>query len=170
MIRIICACFLLSFSRRLPCMEKLFPWICSRRYGSGRFSTSLTCGRSRGGRQRRQATSLISAGLRKQWAPLPGWYIHVHTFFVDHIMYGKGCHPYTCMQNNFSIAVHRICMKFGVLIAANSGCLSLVLWHCSSFSFSIENVLVSRFVPHSKCTVSKELLTLITPHWKMLCG
>ena len=48
-------------------------------------------------------------------------------------------------------------MKFGVVVAHNSGCLSLVLWHRNSFSFSVENVLVSRFVAHSKCTVSKVL-------------
>ena len=58
---------------------------------------------------------------------------------------------------HFSTVVQQICVKFGVVIVPSSGCLSLVLRHCSFFSFSIENVLVSRFVPHSKCTVSKEL-------------
>ena len=48
-------------------------------------------------------------------------------------------------------------MQFGVLVEINSGCIILVLWYRSSFSFSVENVLVSRFVPHSKCTVNKEL-------------
>ena len=58
---------------------------------------------------------------------------------------------------HFSIIVQRIFVKFVVVIAPTSGCISLVLCDWSSFSFSIENILVSRFVPHSKCTVNKEL-------------
>ena len=57
----------------------------------------------------------------------------------------------------FSIGVERIYTKFVVVIAPTSGCISLVLCDWSSFSFSIENILVSRFVPHSKCTVNKEV-------------
>ena len=53
--------------------------------------------------------------------------------------------------------VQQIWVKFDVVIAPNSGYIRLLLWHCSSFSFSVENVLVSRFVPHSKCAVSKGL-------------
>ena len=72
-------------------------------------------------------------------------------------------------QLYFSITVQQICMKIAVDIAPNSGCLSLVLCHWSSFGFGVENVLASRFVSPLKCTVNTKLQKLITPHWKVLC-
>ena len=61
-------------------------------------------------------------------------------------------------------------MKFGLAVVHNSGCLRFLLGHWSSFHFSIEGVLVSRFVPTFKCTVNKKLETLITLHSKVLCN
>ena len=91
---------------------------------------------------------------------------HTHT-------HGKGRQQYGCVcvlvQLYFSITVQQICMKIGVGITPNGSCLSLVLCHWSSFSFGVENVLVSRFVSTFKCTVNTKLQKLITPHWKVLC-
>ena len=92
--------------------------------------------------------------------------VSVHT-------HGKGRQPYGCVcvlaQLYFSITVQQICMKLGVEITPNNGCLSLVLCHWSSFGFGVENVLASRFVSPFKCTVNTKLQKLITPHWKVLC-
>ena len=74
------------------------------------------------------------------------------------------------VQLYFSITIKQICMKFGVDIAPNSGCLTLVLCHWSSVGFGVENVLASRFVSPFKCTVNTKLQKLITPHWKVLCN
>ena len=85
-------------------------------------------------------------------------------------------HAVVCMcvcyivQLYFSITIKQICMKFGVDIAPNSGCFSLVLCHWSSFGFGVENVLASRFVSPFKCTVNMKLQKLITPHLKVLCN
>ena len=57
----------------------------------------------------------------------------------------------------FSITVQWICIKFGVLIDANSACCHLILGDWSSFSFGVENVLVARFDPPFKCTVNQKL-------------
>ena len=59
-------------------------------------------------------------------------------------------------------------MKFGVIVATNSGWLSLTLGPCSSFSFALVSVLLSRFDPLFKGTVDNKLETLITPHSKVL--
>ena len=84
----------------------------------------------------------------------------------------KVSHTHLCAPSVFdavfSITVQRICMIFGVGIAPNSGCTSLLLGHCCSFSFGAEKVLVPRFVRPFKCTVEKQLQTLITPHSKVL--
>ena len=47
--------------------------------------------------------------------------------------------------------------KFGVVVAANSSCLHLDLDLCSSFSFDVVSVLLSRFDSLFKCTVNKTL-------------
>ena len=92
--------------------------------------------------------------------------VSVHT-------HGKGRQPYGCVcvfvQLYFSITVQQICIKIDVDLTPNSGCLSLVLCHWSSFGFGIGNVLVSRFVSPFKCTVKTKLQKLITPHWKVPC-
>ena len=63
--------------------------------------------------------------------------------------YGKGRHTHlhylVCANIYYSISVQRNHFKFAVHIAPYSGSLGLSLWHCSSFSFGIENVLASRF-------------------------
>ena len=48
-------------------------------------------------------------------------------------------------------------MRFGGIVAPNSGCLSLTLELCSSFSFGVVSVLLSRFDAPFKCTVKKTL-------------
>ena len=71
---------------------------------------------------------------------------------------GKGRHryKYKCVwKYYFSITVQWVYMKLGVGIAPNSRCLTLLLGHWNSFSFCVENVLVSRFIPPFKCTVDK---------------
>ena len=59
-------------------------------------------------------------------------------------------------------------MKFGVGITPNSGCISLSLGYRSSLSFGAAKVLVPRSVRPFKCTVEKQLQTLITSHSKVL--
>ena len=76
---------------------------------------------------------------------------------------------YVLIQLYLFITVQQICMKIVVDLTPNSGCLTLVLCHWSSFGFGVENVLVSRFVSPFKCTVNTKLQKLITPHWKVLC-
>ena len=58
---------------------------------------------------------------------------------------------------DFSVAVQRNDMKFGGIVAPTSGCLSLTLGLCSSFSFSVVRVLLSRFGSLFKCTADKNL-------------
>ena len=60
-------------------------------------------------------------------------------------------------QRHFSITVQRNHMKFGGIIAPNSGSLNLILGRCSSFSFGVVSVLLSRFDSLFKCTVNKKL-------------
>ena len=48
-------------------------------------------------------------------------------------------------------------MRFGGIVAPNSGCLSLNFGLCSSFSFGVVSVLLSRFDAPFKCTVNKML-------------
>ena len=60
------------------------------------------------------------------------------------------------VQLYFSITIQQICMKFGVVITPNSGCLVLCRW--SSFGFGIGNVLVSRFCPPFVKVVSHHAL------------
>ena len=60
-------------------------------------------------------------------------------------------------QWHFSITVQRNLMKFGGIVAPNSGCLSLTLGPCSSFGFGVVSVLLSRFDVPFKCTVNKTL-------------
>ena len=57
----------------------------------------------------------------------------------------------------FSITVQRNHMTFGGIVAPNSGCLSLTLGLCSTFSLGVVSVLLSRFDAPSKCTVNKTL-------------
>ena len=45
-------------------------------------------------------------------------------------------------------------MTFGEIVVPNSGSLSLTLGPCSSFSFGVVSVLLSRFDVPFKCTVS----------------
>ena len=58
-------------------------------------------------------------------------------------------------RRHFSITVQRNRIRFGGIIAPNSGCLSLTLEPCSSFSFGVVSVLLSRFDSPFKCTVKK---------------
>ena len=60
-------------------------------------------------------------------------------------------------QRHFSITVQRNHMKFGGIIAPNRGSLNLILGPCSSFSFGVVSVLLSRFDSLFKCTVNKKL-------------
>ena len=60
-------------------------------------------------------------------------------------------------QRHFSITVQRNRMKFDGIIAPNSGSLNLILGPCSSFSFGVVSVLLSRFDSLFKCTVNKKL-------------
>ena len=60
-------------------------------------------------------------------------------------------------RRHFSITVQRIHMRFGVIVAPNSGCLQLTLRLCSPFSFGVASVLLSRFDALFKCTVNKTL-------------
>ena len=71
---------------------------------------------------------------------------------------------------HFSITVHRNDMIFGDIVAPNGGCLSLTLGLCSSFSFGVVSVLLSRFDALFKCTVNITLLMLITPCSNVLCN
>ena len=48
-------------------------------------------------------------------------------------------------------------MKLGVLVAANSGSLSISLGHGSSFSFGLVSIFLLRFCSPFKCTVDKKL-------------
>ena len=58
-------------------------------------------------------------------------------------------------RRHFSITVQQNDMRFGGIVAPNSGCLSLTLGPCSSFNFDVVSVLLSRFDSLFKCTVNK---------------
>ena len=76
----------------------------------------------------------------------------------------------TQITDLLSLTVQRICMKFGLAVAHNSGCLNLLLEHWSSFPVGAESILFTTFVSLFKCTVNKEIETLVTPHSKVLCN
>ena len=57
----------------------------------------------------------------------------------------------------FSVTVQRNDMRFGEIVAPKSGYLSLTLGPCSSFSFGVVCVLLSRFSSLSKYTADKYL-------------
>ena len=57
----------------------------------------------------------------------------------------------------FSRFCRTVRRRFGGIVAANSGCLSLTLGPCSSFGFGVVSVLLSRFDAPFKCTVNKTL-------------
>ena len=61
------------------------------------------------------------------------------------------------LRRHFSITVQRNDISFGRIVAPNSGCLCLSLGPCSSISFGVVSVLLSRFDSLFKCTVNKEL-------------
>ena len=44
-------------------------------------------------------------------------------------------------------------MKFGVNVATNSDCVSLILGLCSSFTFGVGRLLLHKFDAPFKCTV-----------------
>ena len=56
---------------------------------------------------------------------------------------------------DFSVTVLRNDMRFGGIVAPKSGCLNLTLGPCSSFSFGVVSVLLSRFGSVFKCTADK---------------
>ena len=58
---------------------------------------------------------------------------------------------------DFFVTVQRNEMKFGGIVAPKSGCLSLTLGPCSSFSFGVVSVLLSRFGSLFKCTADENL-------------
>ena len=58
---------------------------------------------------------------------------------------------------DFSVTVQRNEMRFGGIVTPKSGCLSLTLGPCSSFSFGVVSVLLTRFGSLSKCTADKNL-------------
>ena len=58
---------------------------------------------------------------------------------------------------DFSVTVQRNDMRFGGIVAPKSGCVSLTLGPCSSFSFGVVSVLLSRFGSLFKCTADKNL-------------
>ena len=60
-------------------------------------------------------------------------------------------------EMHFSITVQRNDMRLGGIVAPKSGCLSLILGPCSSFSFGVVSVLLSRFGSLFKCTADKNL-------------
>ena len=60
-------------------------------------------------------------------------------------------------RRHFSITVQRNDMRFGGIVVPNTSCLSLTLGLCSSFSFGVVSVLLSRFDSLFKCTVNKKL-------------
>ena len=79
-----------------------------------------------------------------------------------------GTFVYTKINVLLSLTVQRICMKFGLAVAHNSGCLNLLLEHWSSFCVRVASISFSTFVSLFKCTVHKDSETLVTPHSKVL--
>ena len=57
-----------------------------------------------------------------------------------------------CYEAEICVTVQRNEMRFGGIVAPKSGCLSLTLGPCSSFSFGVVSVLLSRFGSLFKCT------------------
>ena len=70
---------------------------------------------------------------------------------------GKGRHACKMFRRHFSITMQRNRMKFGGIIAPNSGCLTLTLELCSFFRFGVVSVLLFRYDSLFKCTVNKKL-------------
>ena len=58
---------------------------------------------------------------------------------------------------DFSVTVQRNDLRFGGIVAPKSGCVSLTLGPCSSLSFGLVSVLLSRFGSLFKCTADKNL-------------
>ena len=58
---------------------------------------------------------------------------------------------------DFSVTVQGNEMRFGGIVAPKSGCLSLTLEPCNSFSCGVVSVLLSRFGSLFKCTADKNL-------------
>ena len=56
-----------------------------------------------------------------------------------------------------ALSVQRNHIRICGIVAPYSGCLSLTLGPCSSFSFGVVRVLLSRFDPPFKCTADKNL-------------
>ena len=56
---------------------------------------------------------------------------------------------------DFSITVQQNEMRFGGIVAPKSGCVSLTLGPCSSFTFGVVSVLLSRFGSLFNCTADK---------------
>ena len=57
-----------------------------------------------------------------------------------------------CAKSNYSKTVQQTHVKFRLRIAPYSASLSPGLWHCSSLSFGVKNVLVSKLEPLFKYT------------------
>ena len=58
---------------------------------------------------------------------------------------------------DFSVTVQRNDLRFGGIVAPKSGCVSLTLGPCSSFSFGVVSVLLYRFCSLFKCTADNNL-------------
>ena len=67
-------------------------------------------------------------------------------------MHGNGRHACKMFSRHFSITVQRNHLRFGGVVGPNSDYLSRTLGPCSSFSFGIVSVLLSRFDAPFKCT------------------
>ena len=61
-------------------------------------------------------------------------------------------------------------MKFGVIVATNSDCVSLSLGLCSLFTFGVGSLLLQRFDALFKCTVDYKLQPLTTPYSNVPCS
>ena len=61
-------------------------------------------------------------------------------------------------------------MRFGGIVAPKSGCVRLTLGPCSSLSFGVVSVLLSRFGSLFKCTADNNLSTLIIPYPNVVCN
>ena len=83
--------------------------------------------------------------------------VHTHTHTVEGGM--NVCLPPQMgnVMMAFLHTVQRNHMRFGGIVAPNSGCLNLTLGLCSSISFGVVSVLLSRFDAPLKCTVNKTL-------------
>ena len=73
-------------------------------------------------------------------------------------------------RRHFSITMQRNYMRFGGIVAPNTSCLNVTLRPCSSFSFGVVSVLLSRFDSLFKCTVNKKLQMFTTPCSNVLCN